>query len=368
MNSLTVYQDNYAHQTLIPNRFIDEYMIDANDAQIKIYLYLLRLLHAHKPTSISDLADVFNFTEKDVLRALRYWEKKGLLSLDYDEEKNLCGIHLGYVQDSAAPSEKEHFSAPVPREASRESSVAEIVPIASVPQRAQKDNGVSSFELPEKPTYSADDLATFKKRSETKQLIFAIETYLGKPLSANDLRTIFYLSDELHFSSDLIDYLIQYCVERGKKDFRYIEKVAVSWAENQIRTPKDAQRFSSKYDRTVYHIMQALGKGDNSPTEKEVSYIQKWTSDYGFDIDIITEACERTVLSTDRHRFEYADGILKNWKKNQVSSKNDISSLDNAHKSAKPTASDSTSKKNQFNQFQHNSYDFDELEKKILSN
>ena len=56
-------------------------MKNANDAQIKVYLYLLRMTGAHRTTSISDMADLFNHTEKDVVRSLRYWEQKGLLDL-----------------------------------------------------------------------------------------------------------------------------------------------------------------------------------------------------------------------------------------------------------------------------------------------
>ena len=37
MGFLTIYQDNYTDSTVISNRFIDEYMQAANDAQLKIY-------------------------------------------------------------------------------------------------------------------------------------------------------------------------------------------------------------------------------------------------------------------------------------------------------------------------------------------
>ena len=84
MSRFTIYQDNYADTTIVSNLFIDEYMKDANDAQIKIYLYLLRMMSAHKATSVSDIADKFNHTEKDVMRALKYWEKNNLLALEYN--------------------------------------------------------------------------------------------------------------------------------------------------------------------------------------------------------------------------------------------------------------------------------------------
>ena len=82
MSHLTIYQSNYVDATVVSNLFIDEYMKDANDAQIKVYLYLLRMMNAREATSVSDIADKFNHTEKDILRALKYWEKQRLLDLD----------------------------------------------------------------------------------------------------------------------------------------------------------------------------------------------------------------------------------------------------------------------------------------------
>ena len=84
MSRFTIYKDNYADSTAVSNRFIDDFMADANDAQLKIYLYLIRMMSANLPTSVSEIADKFNHTEKDVVRSLRYWERKGLLNLDFD--------------------------------------------------------------------------------------------------------------------------------------------------------------------------------------------------------------------------------------------------------------------------------------------
>jgi DnaD/phage-associated family protein len=216
-----------------------------------------------------------------------------------------------------------------------------------------------------KPAYTADQLKKFKEQGSTAQLLFIAQAYVGKPLSVNDIKTIYFMQDILHFSDDLIDYLIQYCVERGKKDFRYMEKVAINWAEEGITTPKQAQAVSSRYDKSVYSVMNALGKS-GTPTNKELEYINRWTKEYGFSSDVIIEACERTVLATDKHRFEYADKILSSWKQENVHHKADIISLDNHYQKQRSTASKQPS--NRFNQFSQNTYDFEALEKELLSN
>ncbi len=354
MSRFTIYQDNYADTTIVSNLFIDEYMKDANDAQLKIYLYLLRMMSAHMATSVSDIADKFNHTEKDVMRALKYWEKNKLLALEYDDAKTLTGIRL--LDVNSKPS-------------------ADIVPLTSVvsmPAReaAPAEKPASAKETAatvnyEKPSYTLDELREFKNNEETAQILFVAEQYIGKPLSTSEIKTILFFSDKLGFSSDLIDYLIQYCVDKGKKDFRYIEKVAISWAEENITTPKQAAKSVNKYDKAVYDIMKALGK-TSSPTRAEADFAVKWLKDYGFTSDIIMEACKRTVLATDKHRFEYADSILKSWYQGNVHHKADIKLLDEAYAKKKPAKQPASS--GQFNQFMHTDYDFDALEKEILSN
>ena len=94
MNRINIYRTAAKEQTAVSNLFIDEYMADANDAQLKIYLFLIRMMDANLPTSVSDIADKFNYTEKDVLRALMYWESRQLLALDFDAAQNLTGIKV----------------------------------------------------------------------------------------------------------------------------------------------------------------------------------------------------------------------------------------------------------------------------------
>ena len=364
MARLTIYKDNYVDSTVVSNRFIDEYMKDANDAQLKVYLYLIRMLNASQATSVSDIADKFNHTEKDVIRALKYWEKKKLLSLDYDEDKNLVGIHL---QDLNATPET---AAPCNVTLAAGTPTLTVAPAKEViPTTPTTTLVIPSFV---KPSYSPDQLREFKSREQTAQLLFIAESYIGKPLTPSEMKSILFFTDELHFSDDLIDYLLQYCVDRGKKDFKYIEKVAINWAEEGVTTPKQAQKYSNKYDKSVYAIMNALGKS-GTPTAKEMEFITRWTKEYGFSTDIIIEACERTVLATDRHRFEYAEGILSSWKRADVHHKTDIRRIDDMHQKRRGSATGTGSKpagsgSNPFGQFTQNNYDFDALEREILSN
>ena len=68
--------------TIISNIFIDYYMPRANGEFVKIYLYLLRSLQSGDTAlDLAAVADVFDCTESDVLRTLRYWENQKLVVL-----------------------------------------------------------------------------------------------------------------------------------------------------------------------------------------------------------------------------------------------------------------------------------------------
>lgn len=326
---------------LVAGQFIDRYLAGANDTQIKIYLYLLRHMNHSGQNSISAIADFFNYSEQDVLRAISYWERQKVLQLEYDEAGQLTGIY--FCDLAAAPT------------AGKDTIFQKAEAIAP--------SAVTAFK---KQEYTLEQLKEFKSREETSELLFIAESYLGKTLSANDVRSLLFISDELKFSFDLVDYLLQYCIERDKKDFRYIEKVAVSWAEAGIKTPAEAQNQSARYDKNTYTVMNALGKS-SQPTAKEAEFIKRWYQIYGFTSDVILEACERTVLATDKHRFEYADKILSNWKVCGVHHKTDIAKADASYANNKKKTAPVINP-NKFNQFQQNEYDFDALEKELLSN
>lgn len=364
MSTFTIYQDNYTNTTVVSNRFIDEYMRSANDAQLKIYLYLIRMMSAGLSTSVSEIADVFNYTEKDVLRALKYWEKNQLLTLDFNENKSLCSIHLRDLNPSVPVPAAAQTAVPAQVTAPAAAASMYVVPIAQRPSETEAEMPKAEENPYEKPNYTLEQLKTFKSDEATSSLLFIAEQYLKKTLSASEIKSILFISDKLGFSEDLIDHLIQYCVDRGKKDLRYIEKVAVNWAQEGITTPEQAASHAHKYDKITYDIMKALGRS-GMPTQAEVSYITRWTRELGFTFDIISAACERTVLATDKHRFEYADSILNSWHKAGVHHRNEIKTLDTRFRQTKAGKTHST---NKFNQFKQNPYDFDELEKELLSN
>lgn len=160
MARIALYKDNYADSTVVSNLFIDEYMKDANDAQLKVYFYLLRMLNADQAISVSGIADKFNHTEKDVIRALKYWEKQQILDLDFDENKALVGIHLRDLSAQATPAPQHNVlltSGSVQAQNTAGSSM-----ISAAAQRVQT-TPQEATPVYTKPAYSLDQLREFKE-------------------------------------------------------------------------------------------------------------------------------------------------------------------------------------------------------------
>ena len=378
MTRLMMLKGSSADVTAVSNLFIDKYMQDANDAQLKIYFYLLRMFNANLETSVSDIADKFNHTEKDVLRALRYWEKLGVLSLEYDSDKTLVAIRFNDLEEkeaarlqpgtarpivltarSIAPFRPEApVRLPKPAIAYDESQLAQATPTQEEPELATP-------RVPEKRTYTRAELSKFAQDKEVSQLFYVAQQYLGgRTLSTSEMQILLYIKEDLHFSFDLTDHLLDYCIDRGK-NFRYMEKVATNWAEAGIQTWEEAQETLSRYDKNTYAIMNELGR-NGSPTKKELEFIERWTKEYAFPIEVIQEACQRASLATGSRRFEYAEGILSDWKENGVHDMADVARQDERHQHVKKTPAKGSS--NKFNQFTQNDYDFDALEQKLISN
>lgn len=352
MKTLTLKNRFQGNSTLIENGFIDYYMSEANGEYVKVYLFLLR--HLNNPgisLTISTVADCLGDTERDVLRALSYWESEGLLAIDYDENGTVAALELLDIPATLQGQNKTE----------QETAAADY----AAPKAAVSAE-LSASEVPAAPVKTAKD------RKELKQLLFVAEQYLGKTLSKTDVDTITYFHDGLQFSTDLIEYLIEYCVDNDHKSMHYIKSVALAWADRHITTVSEAKQASSAYNKNCYTVLKAFGISGRGPAAAELSYIKKWTQEYGFSLDLIAEACNRTIASTHQPSFEYADTILTNWLKHKVHSVSDILSLDEAYQKEKTarntrtSAAPSQASANKFNNFQGRTYDLDSLEAQLL--
>ena len=380
MGNITLCKDYSSEITIVSNNFIDRYMNETNDAQIKIYLYLLRCMNAHDPLTVGDIADRFNYTEKDVIRALKYWDKKKVVSLSFNSSGSLTCIQMLDLRGSDSMEDTGDSIRADIRSDSFNISGGVLMSEPAEISRPETDKGrVQMVDFSNRKTYTSQELAQFKNKPEISQLLFIAETYLGKTLRPDEISSILFMYDSYGFNAELIEYLIEYCANNRKTNIKHIESVARSWAETGISTVDEARERTGNAPREVYDVFKAFGISGRNPIEPEISYVIKWNRVYGFSIDIICEACSRTIMSIHSASFEYADTILTNWRNAGVTGLEDIARLDMEHVKAaenrtsgksKGTGSSGRKQENAggFNAFEQRKYDYDQLEKDALTN
>jgi DnaD/phage-associated family protein len=373
MSSLILSTESSEGYTSVSNIFISEYVPGANGEFVKVYLYLLHLMSLRSNNiSISLLADTFNQTEADIMRALRYWDSLDVISLSFNGPGNgLSNIVLRDIKHTGQAANT--MADPI---AAKSASVSSTSSYQTETVRAAKPD-IKQTEViytaePLKVSYSKEQLNGFLANDNFSMLLFVIEQYMGRPLSTKETNSIVYFYDGLKLSTDLIEYLFEYCVEHNKKSINYIEKVALSWASKNIHTIAEAKEETSNHTDYVYQIMKAFGLSNREPAQHEKAMIAKWADTYCFDTDMIIEACNRTIKAIHQPSFEYADTILANWKNSNVSSLEDVKKADAAYAAGnnikpKQTAS-SKPANNRFNNFQQRDKKSDDWYNSLLSN
>lgn len=372
--------------TVISNAFLDRFLPRANGDFIKVYLYLLRTAGTgeHRITLCS-VADRLECTENDVRRALKYWEKEQILTLTRDASGEVREI--AFV--SCVPSESsdpetagnaDQAENDFPEEISGEELSEDRVP--SISLIVTKDDLAPVQEPEAAAAPSPKDITTARlaelgTQDEVRELFFIAQQYLGKPLTRGEMQHICFYYDELHFSADLIDYLLEYCIGHNHKSFRYIDKVALNWQEQGISTVHDARIAVGSYHKEYYDILRYLGINNHHPVEGEIRIMKKWIETYRFPMDIIKEACERTVLGASKPTLHYADSILTRWYQSGVKTLDDIARLDREHTieraNAKAQKAQSRPRRtvsgaaNGYSDYGEHAYDYDSLERQLAN-
>ena len=397
MTAINISSDIATSFTTVSDIFIDQYMPKANGEFVKVYLYLLRATGSGAGiATISEIADHFSNTEADIVRALNYWASEGILQVQTGADGQITGINLcslavsgmqaaqsniqSAVADNAAQNNLQNG---VVNNAAQNISTANIRMQDSVVEKLK--NQATDKPAPSQKEYTLDEIKEFRKNPDISELFFIIETYLKHTLSSTDTNMVLYWLDELHFSTDLVEYLVEYCITKGHSSLRYMNKVALGWADAGIKTVDQAKDDAAAHSQIYYSVMKALGITGRNLVDSEVSLINKWVGEYGFDIELVKAACSKTISAIQKPSFEYTDSILANWRKKDVHTLKDVEVLDAnfakankasatgssqgtnaANGSSKPKSNNSNSK-NKFNNFNQRNNDYDKLEKLFLN-
>lgn len=324
--------------TPISNIFIDKYMPKANAIFVKVYLYGYRnCYHGIYDLTSKQIADAMDILESDVILSWKYWEQNELMKLHYNDETSSYDVEYLTIKEEIEKIE---------------------------------DNKINYNIIATRPQYSPQELDIYRNTSkEINDLFDYSRKTLNKMITYNDLNVLFSFYDWLRLPIDVIKALLAYY---SNKSMKYIEKVAIEWAENEIDT-LDKVEERMKLFGEYRAIIRAFGLGTRLPIDNEEEYMKKWLKTYMFPTNIIIEACKKTVLQIGKVNFKYADQILTNWYKNNVKTIDDISKLEEAFTQKKkleaekrlPNNSNNYQipKQNRFANYEQRKWDFEELEK-----
>ena len=376
MDNILLCSNHIPLVTSIHNTFIEKYMLHANGSYVKVYLYLSKCIQAgEEDLSISSLADQMENTEKDVIRALNYWEKQGLMRLTRGEDgEEILGIDVLNPDETLSAQEESRSFADLSagngdttgtsakRSSSNKDTHSSLETAASDSHSAtdaSTDNDAKASEqktehskttAASKAQTASPSISTVEARPKSSHKTIqvtteqmnrlaenddfcwtsnVVESYLGRPVKPKELQLITYLYDTLHFSSELILHLYEYCISLGKTSTSYIEKVAIAWDEKQVKTPDDAQNATIEYNTTYNAVSKAMALG-RPLAAIEKDFVDRWQNQWSMDLSVILEACNRTLLKLQHGDFKYAEAIVERWHRSGVHTLADIQKADEA--------------------------------------
>ncbi len=291
--------------TPINNAFIDEYLKDANGDFVKVYLLCMRLGCLRESSNIEKIASSLNLLQADVAKAFDYWVNLGLMRYAPD----------GFL---------------------------ELLPIKE--------------EKPEQKEVCFDNAI--------KEMFTDIEKLTGRPLSSKEFSVYMNMLEDFSFPPEVITLLVEYCSSKKKTDIRYIEKVALAWHDNSIKSTDDAQKYITKHEErwnSYRSILSFMGLKDSEISKPQEEFLDKWLFKFKLPIDVIQEAVRICTMIINESNFSYIDKILADWSKNGIKDIKDINKTSKKQRVSKKAASNSFG-----NYSGQRQYDIEELRKQLL--
>ena len=266
-----------AEITCVPNAFIDEYLAEASGEYVRVYLYLLR--HLRENLKIHSIADALNLTDYDIKRAIFYWEKRGIF-----KEGTAKAVEEEIRSEEAARHSEEVL---------HRKQAYNFTKLSFFAEKNQKH-----LPLTDKNSSLAEQNMSFTQRNllpieEKKQeineeefegILYVAQYLLPGGVSRSHIQKFEYMVEYLGMSSELIEFLLDYCASIGKTSPRYIESVALDWHEKRIQTVKQAKSLIEQFDLTKKSRKQnARQENAGKPEEKKNRFVNFKQDEVDYD-------------------------------------------------------------------------------------
>ncbi|WP_123054879.1 DnaD domain protein [Clostridium sp. JN-1] len=322
--STFVFKNKNLYYTPLSNVFIDKFMPKARGEFVKVYILGLKYcISGELGVSSEIIATNLHLLETDVLNAWNYWNDENVIRLIPID--NMGNYNVEFLDLNEMPQEK--------------------------------DQNINLLEE--------------LNKNSTKDMLQDIEKLLSRPLSSKEMTMYISWLKDFNFSPEIILLLIQYCASKGKNDYRYIEKVAISWYDSKIKTIDDAQSFIKRNEDRwikIKKVLNYLGIKDAAIMKPQEDMLDKWITSFNFPVNVICKACEICFQRINKSDFKYIDAILSNWYNEGIKTLEDVYKKDKKKAFIKNNSKFKSTKNNSgtFNNFEQRDYNFNDLEKKLL--
>lgn len=266
-------------KTEIPDIFFNEYLSIASGDFIKVYLYMLFLSKYNKDVKIADLSKSLNLQFSVIQEAIKFWEDNGLILRKTN----------GYV-------------------------IKDLQEIAL--------NKLYKAKI----TISDKDIKNNEKTQKQAKAIEAIcnSCFQGvmSPTWYNDILLWF---AKYEFDEQVMMALFQYCYGKSALHKNYIQKVAEAWHNNNVKTYTDLENYTMKQEniKKAKHIIAKKLGLTRALTSFEEAYVDKWISDFNYDLDIIEIALKKSTSKLNIS-FDYLDKIISDWHERKLKTKDEV--------------------------------------------
>ena len=265
-----------AEITCVPNAFIDEYLAEASGEYVRVYLYLLR--HLRENLKIHSIADALNLTDYDIKRAILYWEKRGIF-----KEGTAKAVEEEIRSEEAARLSEEVLNRKQANNFTKLSFFAE---------KNQKHLPLAEKNLPlaeQNVSYTQRNLLPIEEKKqeineeEFEGILYVAQYLLPGGVSRSHIQKFEYMVEYLGMSSELIEFLLDYCASIDKTSPRYIESVALDWHEKRIQTVKQAKSLIEQFDLTKKSRKQNARQDTGKPEEKKNRFVNFKQDEVDYD-------------------------------------------------------------------------------------
>ena len=265
--------------TEIPDIFFSEYLPLTSGDSVKVYLYINFLAKHGKDVNINEISKILSLSYETVNESIKFLEEQGLLI------KNPTGYVIADIQEI----ELNKLYSP-------------------------------------KVTSSPEDIQKNEKNKYRARAIESINTQFFQGLMSPSWYTDIDLwFNKFGFDEQVMIALFSYCADKKALHRNYIQAVAEGWSKNNIKTFEELDQYFSKMEKlNVFKKDIAKKMRINRPFNAfEEEYIAKWTSEYGYGMDIIEIALKRSTLKANAG-FEYYDKLLNDWHSKGFTTTDDV--------------------------------------------